>query len=312
MSDAPKATPPLAGTVGHSADLTTRFAMGVFLIALALAAIWFGGWPFRVLVLIGAAIMFAEWTEMHRVSWLWTWLGVPLLALLLLGASEYFFPLGAESTLALGQGQQMWVIDFEDVWPVAWAIGGIALVGVLLGAVARRLTVGWGFVYVAVPAFSLLVLSWIDFSLVLWVMVVTWATDIFAFFAGKAIGGPRLAPSISPAKTWAGLVGGVIGAGAAGYAAAWYLHFAEAAQVDIDSAAVDTAFLYSWFFFLGAPMAVVAQVGDLYESWVKRRCGVKDSGTVLPGHGGVLDRCDGLAAVAFVTLVVMAVGLWLA
>lgn len=302
---------PLAGTVGHKPDLETRFVMGVLMIAVALAAIWFGGWPFRILVLIGAAVMYAEWAEMHRTSWLWTWIGVALMALLLLGGSEYLFPLGAETTLALPLGEQMWVIDYEDVAPALLGFGAAALIGLLLGGVARRLTVGWGFAYIAIPAFALLVLSWIDWSLVLWVMLVTWATDIFAYFAGKTVGGPKLAPSISPAKTWAGLVGGMVGAAAIGYLAAWYLHFGEAPQVELETGAVETAAIYDWFFYFGAPMAVVAQLGDLYESWVKRRTGVKDSGTVLPGHGGVLDRCDGLIAVALATTLVLLGGLWL-
>lgn len=312
MTEPAPPTPPLPGTVGSPSDLTTRFAMGVFLIAVALAAIWFGGWPFRLLVLVGAAIMLAEWAEMHRVPWLWTWAGVALLALLLLGGGEYLFPLGAESTLDLPTGQQMWVIDFEDVRPAIWAVGAAAVAGLLLGLLARRPTIGWGFLYIALPSFALLVLSWIDYSLVLWVMIVTWSTDIFAYFAGRAIGGPKLAPSISPAKTWAGLIGGAAGAGVCAYLAAWYLYFGEAPQVDLEEVSVTPASLYDLFYYLGAPMAVVAQGGDLYESWVKRRCGVKDSGTILPGHGGVLDRCDGLMAVSFVTLLVLAVGLWLA
>jgi phosphatidate cytidylyltransferase len=123
-------------------------------------------------------------------------------------------------------------------------------------------------------------------------MVVTWATDIFAYFAGKTIGGPKLAPRISPAKTWAGLIGGAVGAGVCGWLVADF--FALGAP-------------FTW---LGVPMAVIAQGGDLYESWVKRRCGVKDSGTMLPGHGGVLDRIDGLMAVSVASLAVLMAGLW--
>jgi phosphatidate cytidylyltransferase len=155
-------------------------------------------------------------------------------------------------------------------------------------------------------------LSWVDFTLVFWVMIVTWSTDIGAFFAGKGIGGPKLAPSISPAKTWAGLIGGAIAAALLGYLAAQYLGFDAVPQIDPEAGELLTQSpLYGAFFWLGAPMAVVAQAGDLYESWVKRRCGVKDSGTILPGHGGVLDRCDGLIAVAFATLLFLMAGLWI-
>jgi phosphatidate cytidylyltransferase len=138
----------------------------------------------------------------------------------------------------------------------------------------------------------LLVLSWVYAGLVFWVMVVTWATDIFAYFSGRSIGGPKLAPRLSPNKTWAGLIGGMAGAALAGWGVARLF---------------DLGLPFVW---LGAPMAVLAQAGDLYESWVKRRAGVKDSGAILPGHGGVLDRLDGLLAVSAATYVVLLAGLW--
>ena len=116
-------------------------------------------------------------------------------------------------------------------------------------------------------------------------IVVTWATDIFAYFAGRAIGGPKLAPRISPNKTWAGLIGGMAGAAA--------VRLARPPGCFEIGAALPLARRRRW--------ALIAQAGDLYESWVKRRAGVKDSGTLLPGHGGVLDRLDGLLAVALAT-----------
>ncbi|HEY0114695.1 MAG TPA: phosphatidate cytidylyltransferase [Allosphingosinicella sp.] len=295
-------------------DITTRFAMGIFLIALASLAIWFGGWPFRALVLVGSAIMFAEWAEMHKVAWPWTWAGVVLLAMLLLGGIEYLFPAGQADTVGLGYGEEMLAIGAETFAPLLYLFGAAAAAGLLLALVARRPTIGWGFVYVALPALALLLLSWVDFTLLFWVMIVTWATDIGAFFAGKAIGGPRLAPRISPAKTWAGLAGGIVAAALCGYLAASYFGIDTAIQVDPDAgdAPPSASWLFQSFLYLGGPMAVVAQLGDLYESWVKRRCGVKDSGSILPGHGGVLDRCDGLIAVAFVTLLFLTAGLWIA
>jgi phosphatidate cytidylyltransferase len=148
--------------------------------------------------------------------------------------------------------------------------------------------------YVGLPLIALLVMR--DradgFLLTLWTFIVVWATDIGAYFAGRAIGGPKLAPRISPAKTWAGLGGGV--------AAAWGAGALTASQGHLP-----TALLY-----LGAPMAVLAQAGDLFESWLKRRAGVKDSGSILPGHGGALDRLDGLVPVAIVVGALAAWG-WL-
>jgi phosphatidate cytidylyltransferase len=160
----------------------------------------------------------------------------------------------------------------------------------------RRIVAGWGFgwqvagfVYSLAPALALL---WIrerfavngaplGVELLLWVFITTWSVDIGAYFAGRSIGGPKLAPSISPNKTWAGLIGGMVAAGVFGGAWAWLLQ------------------LPSILILLAAPFGAAAQAGDLFESWLKRRAGVKDSGTWLPGHGGALDRLDA----AFFTLV---------
>jgi phosphatidate cytidylyltransferase len=160
---------------------------------------------------------------------------------------------------------------------------------------------GWqvfGFVYCLLPAVSLL---WIreraeyqgigsGFDLLIWVFLVVWSTDIGAYFAGRAIGGPKLAPSISPNKTIAGLAGGV--ASAAVLAGAWASFIGLPPKL----------------LWLAAPFAVAAQLGDLFESGLKRRAGVKDSATWLPGHGGLLDRLDGLVPVAMLTAGLMMVG----
>ncbi len=169
----------------------------------------------------------------------------------------------------------------------------VAIASVIMFYEWRRIVAGWGFgwkaagfVYALVPALALL---WIrdrapqGFELVLWVFIVTWATDIGAYFAGRAIGGPKLAPSISPNKTIAGLVGGMLSAGLAGFAWAEFAH------------------LPGILIFLAPVFALGAQIGDLFESGLKRRAGIKDSGGWLPGHGGALDRLDGLVGVATLT-----------
>jgi phosphatidate cytidylyltransferase len=170
----------------------------------------------------------------------------------------------------------------------------------------RRIVAGWGFgwqvagfAYALVPALALL---WIrerfavngaplGVEMLLWVFITTWSVDIGAYFAGRAIGGPKLAPAISPNKTWAGLVGGMIAAALLGGLAASIMHLPV---------------ILLW---LAAPFAFAAQMGDLFESWLKRRAGVKDSGTWLPGHGGALDRLDGLVVVATLTAAAMLAGL---
>lgn len=150
---------------------------------------------------------------------------------------------------------------------LAWKIGGVA--------------------YVAVPCASLIWLRNVQFAddaaagirIVLYILLVVVATDIGAFFAGRRIGGPRLAPAISPNKTWAGLGGGVVSAAVVGGTCAFFTPYPPSIIACMD---------------LGALLAIVAQGGDLFESWLKRRVGAKDSGTLIPGHGGVLDRVDGL------------------
>ena len=155
------------------------------------------------------------------------------------------------------------------------------------GASSRRrpLWLAAGFVYIAVPCIAL---SWLratpetGLAIILWLLAVVWATDIGAYFAGRGIGGPKLAPRISPKKTWAGLAGGMIAAGAVGAV--------TAAVLELPGTLGLIAFSMA--------LAVVAQGGDLVESAVKRHFKVKDSGTIIPGHGGLLDRLDGLLTAA--------------
>lgn len=155
--------------------------------------------------------------------------------------------------------------------------------------IVRGWGLGWriaGFFYALLPALSLL---WIrdrsadKLDLLLWVFIVTWSTDIGAYFVGRAIGKRKLAPSISPGKTVEGLVGGVIAATLLGGAWAFVLELPPA------------------LFVLAPIFALFAQAGDLFESWMKRSAGLKDSGSWLPGHGGLLDRLDGLVPVAVLT-----------
>ena len=178
----------------------------------------------------------------------------------------------------------------------------IALVATIMYLEWSRMVGHWGlnwriygFFYCLLPAVALL---WIreraeyqgigvGFDLLIWVFLVVWATDIGAYFAGRTIGGPKLAPEISPNKTIAGLIGGVISA--ALMAGAWVYY-------------VGLPAILLW---LAVLFAIAAQLGDLFESGLKRRAGVKDSGTWLPGHGGLLDRLDGLVPVAVLTATLM-------
>lgn len=163
--------------------------------------------------------------------------------------------------------------------------------------VARALWMAGLFVYAGVAAFGILMaprgLCWIAVAAVI-------ATDIGAYFAGRAIGGPKIAPSISPSKTWAGLFGGMTGAALVMMLALTTLLYAMSgmdgtpsfAKIDWKAGVVAAAV------GAGALVAIVAQAGDFFESWLKRRAGVKDSGTLIPGHGGLFDRLDGILSVS--------------
>ncbi|MEQ1705050.1 MAG: phosphatidate cytidylyltransferase [Rickettsiales bacterium] len=144
-----------------------------------------------------------------------------------------------------------------------------------------------GLFYVSVPCASIVWMRNLQIEnienaglyIVLYVLFCVWATDIGAYFSGRIIGGPKLAPSLSPNKTWAGLGGGMVAAGVIGGLCHLFSPY-------------PTTVLSSIIF--GIVLAIAAQGGDLFESWIKRRAGVKDSSTLIPGHGGLLDRVDGL------------------
>jgi phosphatidate cytidylyltransferase len=148
---------------------------------------------------------------------------------------------------------------------------------------AKGVWMGVGGVYAAFGCASVLLLH--DRMMFIPVLAAVIGTDIGAYFAGRAIGGPKIAPSISPSKTWAGLFGGMIGATAA-------FAFLNMGRVGFPFHMSNAGLL-----IFGASAAVIAQAGDFFESWMKRRAGVKDSGTLLPGHGGMFDRVDGLLPV---------------
>lgn len=151
---------------------------------------------------------------------------------------------------------------------------------------AHRMSDAWGWagvLYVTATCLSFIILREETLTLIIYLLAVVWATDIGAYFAGRQIGGPKLAPSISPNKTWSGLLGGILSAVTVGGILSFFFMF----PTHVTQAAL-----------VSAGLAVVAQMGDLFESWMKRRAGMKDSSNLIPGHGGVLDRVDGLTFTA--------------
>ncbi|HEV2569495.1 phosphatidate cytidylyltransferase [Sphingomonas sp.] len=243
---------------GSGSDLGVRTVSGVAMVVLAVAALWLGGIAFWVLTSTAAMLMLAEWGDLVQTD--------PKHNRLALFAG--CVPLAIMSPLAAG--------------PNFFALGLTVGAAFFVTIITRKPRLGFGIAYVALPALALLFLRGQENGLLLalWALATVWATDIGAYAAGRSIGGPKLAPSVSPNKTWAGLIGGVAAAFVLGLLLWQY------------------AGLRLQLAFASPILGVIAQIGDLYESWLKRQAGVKDSGKLLPGHGGVLDRLDGLVPVA--------------
>ena len=249
---------------GGSARWLPRALSALVLAPIALGAALLGSPYFAVLVGLGCAVLAWEWRRLlsggrfGKVGWL---LLAGTEAVVAAAAAGH---LGAAAALAL-------------------VAAGAVYIAVLRKSVASAAWHALGVIYLAVPCMALL---WLrqeaGSAAVLWLFLVVWATDITAFAAGRGLGGPRLAPRLSPRKTWAGLLGGLLAASAVGALLAPAL-------------GLSSRFLLA---SLSALVSLVAQGGDLAESAVKRHFGVKDMSGLIPGHGGLFDRVDGLLAAA--------------
>jgi len=246
---------------GQGSNLQRRVASALVLAPIALAAIWFGGALFGLFVGLAAMIVLFEWLRMALSGLglleLAGFLGQFVVVILALfagnGAAEIALAvLIAAAALAALLGAASW-----------WLVGGLAYSGLpLVSLLALREDQDWGF------------------AAVILVAVVVWATDIAAYFCGRAIGGPKLWPAVSPKKTWAGAIGGALAAVASAMVVASVLGFPNIAAIAA----------------IAAALSIGAQGGDLLESSIKRHFGAKDSGDIIPGHGGIMDRVDGLIA----------------
>lgn len=249
--------------------LRTRILSALVMAPPALMAVWLGGWAFALLVAVACAIMCWEWHKMTLKG---------------------FGPSGWVAALGGAAASLLVLLDPRAALAVAVIT---ALVSAFLAGPAR-VSAGLGALYAALPSIALVWLRQDQAAgllTVIWLFLLVWGTDIGAYAAGRTIGGPLLMPVVSPKKTWAGLLGGMASAMLAGAGMVWWADLSAPVFIVVASAV----------------LAVVAQAGDLLESWVKRRAGVKDSSNIIPGHGGVLDRVDGLLtaglAVAIAALV---------
>ena len=242
-----------------------RVLSACVLLPVALAMVVLGGWGFAGFIALAVAVIAQEWGRLsalrfgRRSGWI---------------AGGAVLVVGLISTLVIASGRA------EAA--VACLLGGALLSGLVAGvAGGRAVWTSLGVVYVGLPALCLIWLRAapeVGLSALLWLLLVVWTTDTASYLAGRSIGGPRLAPRVSPGKTWSGLCGGVLGAALAGAVTASLLGSERLLQAA----------------GLGAVLAIIAQVGDLAESALKRAARVKDSGSLIPGHGGLLDRVDGL------------------
>lgn len=254
-----------------SRELRLRIVSAIVMAAVILAATWYGGILFRIVAGLLAILIYYEWSTVTRLSETnstgnaWGWFAVAVIAgNTIFGEPSLDLPLLSGFTLTAA----LFPVLRGRNW---WLVGGIiyaGLSGISLAAIRGDELTG--------------------FVSILFIFAVVWSTDILAYFVGRAIGGPKLAPAISPGKTWSGAIGGAVAALIGGGAVSLAYHGRISLLV------LGLAFLLSVF----------SQIGDLFESFVKRRFQVKDSSHLIPGHGGFMDRVDGLVFACFTVFLI--------
>jgi phosphatidate cytidylyltransferase len=249
-------------------DLWPRVAAAVAMGSVAVAATWIGGFLFAAFWWLASIVVLWEWQRLvggERLIVARVVAGAVALALAALSALHDSIA-GVVAALILGAAAVGWIAGGRQG---IWAAAGVLYAGALVASV--------GLLRVS-PSFGM--------ASILWLFAVVWGADIAAYFAGRLIGGPRLWPRVSPGKTWAGaIVGAFAGAVLGLMLAAWTNRLAA-------------------LFWLGLATAIVSELGDLFESALKRRFGVKDSSGLIPGHGGLMDRLDAFTSASFFAAVV--------
>jgi len=255
-----------AGAKPAPSNLVMRVLAALVLAPVTIGIAYAGGWLWALLVTLVSIGLFAEWLMV----------------------------VGAGSTALTGAGTI--VIAMMGLCVAAGALKTAIVVGCVGGAIimligrGKFVWAGTGFAYASAALLaSILVRKDLvnGFAALLFVLLVVWATDIGGYFAGRGIGGPKLWPRVSPKKTWAGALGG----------------FAASLAVAAGFAACGIGKLVP-LLLVSAVLSVVSQLGDLFESAVKRRFGVKDSSHLIPGHGGLMDRLDGFVAAILVAWII--------
>jgi phosphatidate cytidylyltransferase len=250
-----KAAPTLNADQG-SRNLVTRILAALVLIPVAIALAYAGGWLWLSLVVLAAIGLYVEWLMVVGAARQMRVVAAGVVALVLAGAG-----------LALGRIE------------MSLAILALGVVVAAVTAAERRgwVALGLGYASAALVASVLVRLDQVwGFVALMLILLIVWVTDIGGYFAGRGLGGPKLWPRVSPKKTWAGAIGG----------------FTASLAVAAGFAALGLGKMIP-LLLLAAVLSIVSQLGDLFESAVKRAFGVKDSSQIIPGHGGLLDRLDG-------------------
>jgi phosphatidate cytidylyltransferase len=254
-----------------------RLASALVLAPIAIGAAYLGGWLFVCVCALASGVVFWEWTSLvvrgtdPRIFA--PGVAALLAAMALAGEKQAGAAIGMIAIGALLAGGIVAALPrpYPASNPAVWGAGGVVYAGVaLLGPALLRADPEAGF------------------AALLFLFAIVWTTDIFAYLVGRAVGGPLLWPDLSPKKTWSGAIGGLVGGVAAGTVVAY-------ASVGTRPAVAGV---------LALVLSIVAQGGDLFESAVKRRFGAKDASSLIPGHGGVMDRLDGFLVAALVALLI--------
>lgn len=268
---------PLPPAIAPGSELRLRIMSAIVMAIVALATLIWGGWVFAIVWTVVALAVFWEWIAMSGVAARTVRLGTGLAAIVVIGTS---LALGhvALAMLALVTGALVQLLTGKGRDDRMWALAG--------------------FLYAAVLLIALILVRSepvIGLAAIAWMFAVVWSTDIVAYFTGRALGGPKLWPSISPKKTWSGFWGGLVAGTLAGLAVS---EVAQLWSVPVPMGPLG-------IIMLSAAASILGQGGDLAESAMKRHFGVKDSGALIPGHGGFMDRVDAFWAVAVLGLLAL-------
>ena len=258
-------------------NLFLRIVSALILAPIVLAAICYGDMAYEVLMAVMGALMAWEWSKM----------------------------LSGKSYVSVSLTLMACMIAFltKEIDPV-WLLGVIAFFALFLYfKTGRNLLLSFGAFYIGLPLLSMMYIAYFSdsgdlhysYEYILWVLFVVWATDVGGYIVGKSIGGPKLCPKISPNKTWAGLLGGMLFSAVITYLFVVTLnHY------------YDATLSMKYFVLSSVVLAFISQAGDIFESKIKRYLNIKDSSNLIPGHGGIFDRIDGLLfAAPAVALVIL-------